>query len=72
MKAKIIPIQKKWLIKKEAMEYIGLRRDSFDNLISKEGLTISACSQKMKWYKVQELDDLIERNIIIKKAAANG
>lgn len=68
MKAKIIPIQKKWLIKKEAMEYLGLQRTKFDQVVLKEGLTIAAMNSKIKWYRVSELDELIERNIIIKKA----
>lgn len=67
VKAKLVPIQKKWLIKKEAMEYIGLARTKFDEIALKEGLTISAYSAKIKWYRVEELDSLIERNIIIKK-----
>ena len=66
MKAKIISIQRKWLIKREAMEYVGLGRTKFDELASKEGLTVSALNQKTKWFRVDELDQVIEKNIIKK------
>ena len=48
------------------MEYVGLGRTKFDELASKEGLTVSALNQKTKWFRVDELDQVIEKNIIKK------
>ncbi len=66
-KAKIIPVKSPWIIKKDAMIYTSMKRDTFDKMISKYGLSVYAYSAKKIWYKVSELDEMMESLVIIKK-----
>jgi hypothetical protein len=60
---KVIPVTPKFLLKKEAMKYVGLERKVFDN-----GLSVYAYGRNKVWYKVSELDELIESFLIIKRS----
>ena len=57
---------KKWLSLQEAASYMDMSENHFQNLRSKSGLTISIIGKK-KYYRVSELDQLIEDNILIRK-----
>jgi predicted DNA-binding transcriptional regulator AlpA len=65
--AKVISITPKLLIKKEAMKYTGLERKTFDKVIAENGLSIYAYGRNKVWYKISELDELME-SFLIKKS----
>jgi hypothetical protein len=66
--AKVIPVTPKFLLKKDAMAYIGMKRTAFDEMISKKGLSIYAYGRNKIWYKISELDEMMESLCIKKKA----
>lgn len=66
--AKVIPITPKLLLKQDAMKYVGLERTAFEKLVKVKGLSVYAYGSKKVWYKVSELDELLESFLIIKKA----
>lgn len=65
--AKLIQITPKLLIKKEAMKYVGMERKTFDKVILENGLSVYAYGRNKVWYKVSELDEMLESFQIIKK-----
>lgn len=64
---KVIPVTPKFLLKKEAMKYVGMERKTFDKVILENGLSVYAYGRNKVWYKVSELDELIESFLIIKE-----
>ena len=65
--AKVIPITPKMLLKKDAMAYVGLKRTAFDEIVIKKGLSVYAYGRNKYWYKVSELDEMMESFLIIKR-----
>lgn len=63
--AKVIPITPKLLLKKEAMKYTGLERKTFDKVVLEKGLSIYAYGRNKVWYKISELDEMMESFLII-------
>lgn len=63
----MIPV-KKWLSLNEAAAYLDMSTDHFNDLSIIKGLTISAVGRK-KYYKVSELEKMIEESVIIKQTA---
>lgn len=61
----MMPI-KKWLSLSEACSYMDLSINIFQDLASKNRLTISVIGAK-KYFKVAELESLIEENVLIRK-----
>ena len=57
--AGMMPI-KRWLTSQEACSYVGVSV----NTLKDQNLTVSAIGSR-KYYRVSELDGLIEKNIII-------
>jgi len=62
----MMPI-KKWLTLLEALSFMDMSINRFQELAIREGLTISMIGKK-KYYKVIELEQLIESNIVVKQA----
>ncbi len=65
--AYVVPIKSNWILKKDAMIYTSMKRDTFDKMISKYGLSVYAYGTKKIWFKVSELDEMMESLVIIKK-----
>lgn len=68
-KKKVMPAMmpiKQWLSLNEAVAYMDISLNKLQDLISKNGLTVSTINAK-KYYRVSELLGLIEENIIIRK-----
>lgn len=61
----MIPV-KKWLTLPESCSYLDMSTNIFMDLVHREGLTISVIGKK-KYFRVSELDYLIEENILIHK-----
>lgn len=59
----MLPI-KKWLSQPEAMSYMDMSKDTFIKVVVENRLSISAIGQK-KYYRVDQLQGLIEQNILI-------
>lgn len=62
----MLPI-KKWLSKAEAMSYLDMSVNKFNDLITKEGLTVAEIGNKT-YYRVEQLDEIFLRKIIINHA----
>lgn len=63
---KVIPVTPAYLLLKEAMAYVGMRPDLFKEVVRKHGLSVYAYGKKKVWYKVSELDQMMESFVIIK------
>ena len=63
----LMPI-KKWLSLSEACSYMDMSANTLKGIIAAKGLTVSVMGNKI-YYKVSELEGLIESNVIIKKAS---
>jgi len=59
----MLPV-KKWLSLPEAMAFLDMCKNTFLDTAIKNNLTVSAIGQK-KYYRVDQLEKLIEGNIII-------
>lgn len=57
---------KKWLTHSEACSFLDMSVNHFNGLAFQKGLTVSIIGTK-KYYRVDELNNLIEENIIIQK-----
>jgi len=55
---------KSWLSRDEAMAFTSLSINNFDEVVRKNNLTVSAIGAK-RYYKVSQLNELFENNIII-------
>lgn len=62
--AEMMPV-KKWLSLPETCCYMDMSAGHFEKLAMEKGLTLSMLNKK-KYYKVAELDALIEDNILIR------
>jgi len=62
---------KKWLTPDEACVYLNISPRHLFDLVNKKGLTVSQLAvngaKGRKYYKVSELDALLEENIFIRK-----
>jgi hypothetical protein len=58
---------KVWLELSEAAEYLSMCNKQFKKIAAENGFSVSAIGKKT-YYKVSELNELLERNIIIKAA----
>lgn len=58
--------KRKWLSLEESMAWLNMSKNSF--LKATIGLTFSQIGAK-KFYRVEELDALIERNVVVKQVA---
>lgn len=63
--AEMYPV-KKWLTLAEACSFLDMSVNHFNSLALQNGLTVSIIGNK-KYYKVNELEGLIEDNILIRK-----
>ena len=59
----MLPV-KKWLSQQEAMSYMDMSKDTFIKVVVENRLSVSAIGAK-KYYRVDQLDGLIEGGIII-------
>jgi predicted DNA-binding transcriptional regulator AlpA len=64
MRNKVPAIAKKWLVFPEALEFMGMSKNTFLKLAAEKRLTVSAIGQK-KYFRVNELEKVIEDHIII-------
>ena len=69
--AKIVLIKPTFILLKDACEYVGMKQDLFREVSRKHGLSVYAYGTKKVWYKVSELDKMLESFLIIKKTAAS-
>jgi len=60
----LLPI-KKWLSQPEAMSYLDMNKDTFLKVVTENRLSVSAIGAK-KYYRVDQIEGLIEANILIK------
>lgn len=67
MRAKVKDINPAYVSLKDAMKYTGMKRFMFTQAAS--GLTLYAFGKRKTFYKVSELDQLME-SLIIKKRTA--
>lgn len=62
---------KKWLTPDEACSYLNISNRQLVDLVAKKGLTVSQLAvngaKGRKYYKVSELDNLLEENVFIRK-----
>lgn len=68
--AKVIPIEPKYILQKEAYIYCGMEKDLFRKESMAFGLTVYGRGPKKIWYKVSELDAMLESFLIIKGKVA--
>ena len=61
----MLPV-KKWLTIQEACSYMDMSINHLSKILDENSFTISVIGKK-KYYKVTELDKLIEANIIIRQ-----
>lgn len=66
----MLPV-KKWLSKTEALAYLDLSVNVFQELVAAHGLTVSSLTPKgsKTYYKVSELDSLFDKSILQKLTA---
>lgn len=60
----MIPV-KKWLLNSEAAAYLSISPETFKKIARENNLSVSAFSRNLIYYKVSELDAMMENNIII-------
>lgn len=65
--AEMYPV-KKWLSVNEACSYLDICVTNLKELVLKNGLSVHALKGKL-YYKVSELDSLIEENPVIRKVS---
>ena len=58
---KVDTIQKKWLSSQEAQEYLGVSGDFFKHLRDEGKLQFYKVGKKQIFYKVSDIDKLIEK-----------
>ena len=62
---------KKWLTPDEACSYLNMSINHFRQLVAVKGLTVSELTvsgeKGRKYYRVSELENLLEENILIRK-----
>lgn len=56
---------KKWFTLSEACSYMDMSLNVFQEMATKNGLSLSVLGKK-KYYRVEELENLIEENVIIR------
>lgn len=61
---KVVEIQPKYLLKRDAMAYVGMKSTAFNEIVRKKGLSIYAHGRNKVWYKISELDEMMESFII--------
>ena len=59
-KSTIVNLEPKYILLKDACAYCGMERDMFKQMIAKHGLSIYAYGTKKTWFKVSELDRMME------------
>jgi hypothetical protein len=59
---------KQWLTTKEACSYLDMSINKFNDFVVEKGITVS-CPGHVNYYRVSELNKVIEDSIIIKKTA---
>jgi hypothetical protein len=59
--------EKKWLSLNEACGFLDMSVNHLQSIINKNSLTVSAVGKK-KYYRVSELESLIEQNIVIESS----
>lgn len=62
---KVIPIKPTFILLKDACEYVGMKADLFREVSRKHGLSVYAYGTKKVWFKVSELDEMMESFLII-------
>lgn len=60
---KVVPIEKKWLSKTEAMAYMGVSEDYLMTLRNADEIKCSR-REKMIWYDLVSIDRFFEKNRI--------
>lgn len=61
LQAKVVPAQKKWLSKQEAMAYLGVGEDYLTKLRNEAKVSFSQ-DGRMIWYDLASIDRYILRN----------
>lgn len=72
--AKVIPVTPKYILRKEAFAYCGMEETLFSKAAFEFGLTVYARGPKKIWYRVDQLNAMLESYKIIetKKAVATN
>lgn len=63
LQAKVVPAQKKWLSKQEAMAYLGVGEDYLTKLRNEAKVSFSQ-DGRMIWYDLASIDRYILKNKI--------
>lgn len=61
LQAKVVPAQKKWLSKQEAMAYLGVGEDYLTKLRNEAKVSFSQ-DGRMIWYDLASIDRFILKN----------
>lgn len=64
LQAKIIPVQKRWLNKGEAMAYLGVSEDYLTKLREEARISFSQLG-KMIWYDIESIDRFLLKNKVV-------
>lgn len=60
--AKVVPAEKRWLNKQEAMAYLGCGEDFLDRLRNEALVSFSQFGGRMIWYDLASLDKFVIKN----------
>lgn len=63
--ASVVPVAPKYILRKDAFKYTGMEEKLFNKAAIEFGLSVYARGPKKVWYKVAELDALMESFKII-------
>ena len=61
---RVIPIAPKFILQKEAYKYCGMEKDFFRREAKEFGLRVYGRGPKKVWYRVEELDKMLESFLI--------
>lgn len=64
LQAKIVPVQKRWLNKVEAMAYLGVSEDYLTKLREEAMISFSQLG-KMIWYDIDSIDRFVLKNKVV-------
>lgn len=64
LQAKIVPVQKRWLNKSEAMAYLGVSEDYLTKLREEARISFSQLG-RMIWYDVDSIDRFVLKNKVV-------
>lgn len=61
---KVMPVQKKWLTREEAMAYLGCSKDHLEDMRNRADISYSKIAPRIILYDLESIDRFIERHRI--------